>query len=80
MKTTTTPYEVAEHLRTRDEMAANLEACIEEAHGDAAFIAKVLGDIARDQGMTQVPETQVFPGRAYTRPCLENAARALTPS
>jgi probable addiction module antidote protein len=35
-------------------MAAYLEACLEEAHGDAAFIAKALGDIARAKGMTQV--------------------------
>ena len=54
MRTTTTPYDVAEHLRTPEEMAAYLEACIEEADGDAAFIAKALGDIARAQGMTQV--------------------------
>ena len=54
MKTTTTPYDVAEHLRTPEEMAAYLEVCIEEADGDAAFIAKALGDIARAQGMTQV--------------------------
>ena len=54
MKTTTTLYDVAEHLRTPEEMAAYLEACIEEADGDAAFIAKALGDIARAQGMTQV--------------------------
>jgi probable addiction module antidote protein len=54
MKTTTTLYDVAEHLRTPEEMAAYLEACIEEANGDAAFIAKALGDIARAQGMTQV--------------------------
>jgi probable addiction module antidote protein len=54
MKTTTTPYDVAEHLRTPEDMAVYLEACIEEADGDAAFIAKALGDIARSQGMTQV--------------------------
>ena len=54
MKTKTTPWDVAEHLRTPEEMAAYLEACIEEADGDAAFIAKALGDIARAQGMTQV--------------------------
>ena len=35
-------------------MAAYLEACIEEANGDAAFIAKALGDIARAKGMSQV--------------------------
>jgi len=31
MKVTTSPYDVAEHLRTPEEMAAYLEACIEEA-------------------------------------------------
>jgi len=54
MKTTTTRYDVAEYLRTPEEMAAYLEACLEEADGDAAFIAKALGDIARAQGMSQV--------------------------
>ncbi len=53
-KTITTKYDVAEHLRTPEEMAAYLEACLEEANGDAAFIAKALGDIARAKGMTQV--------------------------
>jgi probable addiction module antidote protein len=53
-KTTTTRYDIAEHLRTPEEMAAYLEACLEEAKGDAAFIAKALGDIARAKGMTQV--------------------------
>jgi probable addiction module antidote protein len=53
-KTKTTKYDVAEHLRTTEEMAAYLEACLEEANGDAAFIAKALGDIARAKGMTQV--------------------------
>jgi len=53
-KTKTSKYDVAEHLRTPKEMAAYLEACLEEANGDAAFIAKALGDIARAKGMTQV--------------------------
>lgn len=53
-KTKTTRYDVAEHLRTPKEMAAYLEACLEEADGDAAFIAKALGDIARAKGMSQV--------------------------
>jgi probable addiction module antidote protein len=53
-KTKTSKYEVSEHLRTPEEMAAYLEACIKEAHGDSAFIAKALGDIARAKGMTQV--------------------------
>ena len=53
-KTKTTRYDVAEHLRTPEEMAAYLDACIEEADGDATFVAKVLGDIARAKGMAQV--------------------------
>ena len=53
-KTLTTRYDVAEHLRTPEEMAAYLEVAIEEAGGDAAFVAKALGDIARAKGMAQV--------------------------
>ena len=53
-KTTTSRYDVAEHLRTPEEMAAYLEACLEESKGDASFVAKALGDIARAKGMTQV--------------------------
>jgi len=53
-KTATSRYDVAEHLRTPEEMAAYLEACLEEANGDAAFVAKALGDIARAKGMSQV--------------------------
>ena len=55
-KTTTTRYDVAEHLRTPKEMAAYLEACLEAADGDAAFVAKALGDIARAKGMSQVAQ------------------------
>ena len=53
-ETVTTRYDVADHLRTPEEMAAHLEACFEEADGDAAFIAKALGDIARAKGTSQV--------------------------
>ena len=53
-KTATSPYDVAEHLRSPEDMAAYLEASIEEADGDAAFVAKALGDIARAKGMSQV--------------------------
>jgi probable addiction module antidote protein len=53
-RTKTTPYDVAEHLRTPEEMAAYLDAWLEEAPDDAAGIAKALGDIARAKGMTQV--------------------------
>src|SRR5687767_2164384 len=53
-KLKTIKYDVADHLRSPEEMAAYLEACIVEADGDAAFIAKALGDIARAKGMAQV--------------------------
>lgn len=53
-KVKTTRYDSAEYLRTPEEMAAYLEACLEEANGDAAFVAKALGNIARAKGMSQV--------------------------
>ena len=53
-KTKTMRYDVAEHLRTPEEMAAYLEASFEEAAGDAASIAKALGDIARAYGMSRI--------------------------
>ena len=53
-RTETSPYDVTEHLRTPEDMAAYLEAAIEEAGDDAAFVAKALGDIARAKGMSQV--------------------------
>ena len=40
-------YDVAEQLRTPEEMAAYLEAWFQEAPDDAAGIARALGDIAR---------------------------------
>jgi probable addiction module antidote protein len=53
-KTTTSPYDSAEYLKTDEDMALYLEACFEEAGDDAAFIAKALGNIARARGMTQL--------------------------
>ncbi len=53
-KTKTVSYDVAEQLRTPEEMAAYLDAWLVEAPDDAAGIARALGDIARAKGMTQV--------------------------
>lgn len=53
-KTRTVAYDVAEQLRTPEEMAAYLDAWLEEAPDDAAGIARALGDIARARGMAQV--------------------------
>lgn len=54
MATKLCDYDVAKHLRTPKEMAAYLEAAIEESDGDAAFIAMALGDIARAKGMAEL--------------------------
>ena len=50
----TLPYDVAEQLRTPEEMAAYLEAWLEEAPEDVSGIARALGDIARAKGMSAV--------------------------
>ena len=47
-------YDVAEHLRTPEEMAAYLDVWFQEAPDDVSGIAQALGDIARAKGMTQV--------------------------
>lgn len=53
-KPKTSTYDVAEHLRTAEEMAAYLDAWLEEAPDDVSGIARALGDIARAKGMSQV--------------------------
>ena len=48
----TSAWDAAEYLETDEDMAAYLEAALEE--NDPALIAAVLGDIARAKGMTQI--------------------------
>lgn len=50
----TSKFDVAEHLKTDEDMAAYLDACIEESDNDTTFIAKALGDIARAKGMSKI--------------------------
>lgn len=47
-------WDSAEYLKTDDDMVMYLEACMDEAGDDAAFIAKALGNIARAKGMSQL--------------------------
>ncbi len=54
VKVKASAYDVAEHLRTPEEMAAYLDAWLEEAPDDVSGIARALGDIARAKGMSQV--------------------------
>jgi probable addiction module antidote protein len=53
-KTKMVAYDIAEQLRTPDEMAAYLDAWFAEAPEDLGGIARALGDIARAKGMSQV--------------------------
>ncbi len=52
MTTNTKPYDAAEYLETEEDMAAYLDAAMED--GDPNIIANALGTIARAKGMTQV--------------------------
>jgi probable addiction module antidote protein len=47
-------WDSAEYLKTEEDMILYLEACMEEAGDDAAFIAKALGNIARASGMSRL--------------------------
>jgi len=51
-KTTTKLWDPAEQFATEADIAAYLEAALEE--GDPALIAAALGDIARAKGMSQI--------------------------
>ena len=51
-KTVTTTWDPVDHLVTDEDMAAYLEAALEE--GEPALVAAALGDIARAKGMTHV--------------------------
>ena len=51
-KTKTKRWDPAEHLETEEDMAAYLEAALED--GDPALVAAALGDIARAKGMSQI--------------------------
>ena len=47
-------WDSAAHLQSNEDIALYLEACIDEAGDDAAFIVKAIGNIARARGMTQL--------------------------
>jgi probable addiction module antidote protein len=49
-KTRTERWDVADHLATEEDMAAYLEAAVED--GDPTLVTAALGDVARAKGMT----------------------------
>lgn len=48
------PYDTADYLRTAEDRALYLDACIEEDPGDGSLIRTGLGSIARAKGMSQL--------------------------
>jgi probable addiction module antidote protein len=60
-------------------VAAYLEACIQQSGGDAAFIAKAFGDIARAKGMTQIArKTGLSRERLYKALSVEQSSNFVT--
>lgn len=53
-KETFSRYDTADYLKTEEDMVAYLEACMEEAGDDPAYIAAALGNIARAHGMMRL--------------------------
>lgn len=49
-----TPYDTADYLTSRQDAAAYLEAAIEQAGDDPAFIAQALGTIARSGNLSEL--------------------------
>jgi len=54
MSIKTTRWDSAEYLKTDEDIQLYLEACIEEAGDDPAFIVHALGVIARAKNMSQL--------------------------
>ena len=50
----TTRWDSAEHLKTDEDIRLYLEACLEEAGNDPAFVVHALGVVARAKNMNQL--------------------------
>jgi len=48
----TTEWDMADHINTKEDVIAYLEAALEE--NDTALLFAVIGDIARSKGMAQI--------------------------
>lgn len=54
VKETFSLYDTADYLKSEEDMVAYLEASMEEAADDPAYIAVALGNIARAYGMARL--------------------------
>lgn len=68
----TSPYDVADHLRTPEDMAAYLDAWLEDAADDISGIARALGDLARAKGTSQVARDTGLSRESLYRALSEN--------
>lgn len=64
-KTKTFPWDPAEHLETEEDMAAYLEAMLED--GDPALVAAALSDIARSQMLSRMRNGLLLGGPPYSK-------------
>lgn len=53
-KIKTRAWDVTEHLKNEEDIRLYIEAAQEEAPDDAAFMAKVLGDVARARNLSEL--------------------------
>lgn len=53
----TRPFDAAEHLHDESDVRHYIEAALDEAPDDAAFLALVLGDVARARNIAELART-----------------------
>jgi probable addiction module antidote protein len=51
-----TKFDPVEYLKTEEDMALYLDACLKEGGDDPAFIAAALGNVARARGISELAE------------------------
>lgn len=73
----TLPWDAADHLKTQEDMAAYLEAALED--GDPALITAVLGDIARAQGIARIARESGLERDRLCQDLSPEATRSLRP-
>jgi DNA-binding phage protein len=59
-------WDTTDYLKTDEDRAAYLEACLAEAGDDPLFIAKALGNIARAKGLTESLSSEINPSLGET--------------
>jgi probable addiction module antidote protein len=47
-------WDAVDHLKTEEDMALYLDACLDEDPGDGSLVRAALNDVARARGMTQL--------------------------